>query len=329
MQQPHRHTRRSWLRIAGGSAAALALPAAVAQTDFPRGPLRILVPLPAGGAVDTSVRATAVELERLLKQTVVVDNRPGGVFQIGMQALLSAPADGHTLIHLNSGMAAAQVVQKRYDLTRQLAPVSLSGESQMVILVNPKSPYKTLRDLLDAARANPGKLTYSMPGAGTGEHLKVAQIEKDAGVTLLAVPYKGGPDMVKAVIGGEVDFTVTAAIFAAQFAPKGLVRVAATLDPARLKDFPDAPTLAETGLKVAPLRFWGGFAVHADTPPALVQRLHEVLTAATLAPALIERLAPFGMVLQPSASPEDFRKFIGNELVWMAEAAKGLKLEAS
>lgn len=321
-------SRRQFLQATGACALTLASHTAGAQNDFPRGPLKIIVPLPAGGAVDVSVRAMAAEMEKLLKQTVVVDNRPGGVFQIAVQALLAAPADGHTLIHLNSGMVAAQVVQKRYDLNRQLTPVTLSGESQMVMLVGPKSPHKTLKDLVEFARANPGKVTYSMPGPGSGEHLKVAQMEKAGGFSVLAVPYKGGPDMVKAVIGGEVDFTVTAAIFAAQFAPKGLVRVLATLDPARLKDFPDAATLAESGLDVAPMRFWGGYAVHADTPATLVKRLNDVLSQATLAPALVERLAPFGMVLQPSKSPEDFRRLIAADAAWMADAGKGLNLAA-
>ncbi len=327
MNQPRYTTRRQLLQVAGATCLALATQRANAQSDFPSGPLKIIVPLPAGGAVDVSVRAMATEMEKLLKQTVVVDNRPGGVFQIAMQALLSAPADGHTLIHLNSGMVAAQVVQKRYDLNRQLAPVTLSGESQMVMLVGPKSPHKTLKDLIEFARANPGKLTYSMPGAGSGEHLKVAQMEKAGGFSVLAVPYKGGPDMVKALIGGEVDFTVTAAIFAAQFAPKGLVRVLATLDASRLKNFPEAATLAESGLDVAPMRFWGGYAVHADTPAAIVQRLNEVLSQATVTPALVERMAPFGMLLQPSKSPDDFRRLIAADAVWMADAANGLKLE--
>lgn len=328
MNQSATNNRRRLLRAAGAACLALAAQRALAQSDFPNGPLKIIVPLPAGGAVDVSVRAMATELEKLLKQAVVVDNRPGGVFQIAMQALLSAPADGHTLIHLNSGMVAAQVVQKRYDLNRQLAPVTLSGESQMVILVGPKSPHKTLKDLVDFARANPGKVTYSMPGPGSGEHLKVAQMEKAGGFSVLAVPYKGGPDMVKAVIGGEVDFTVTAAIFAAQFAPKGLVRVLATLDPVRLKDFPEAATLAESGLVVAPMRFWGGYAVHADTPAAIVKRLNEVLSQATVTPALVERMAPFGMLLQPSKSPDDFRRLIAADAVWMADAAKALNLSA-
>lgn len=318
--------RRLALKATAALIGALAVPAAMAQVHYPHGPLKLIVPLPAGGAVDAAARATALELEKQLKQPVIIDNRPGGAFQIAMQALLAAPADGQTLIHLNSGMVAVQAVQKRYDLNKQLIPLTVAGESQMVLVVGPKSPFKTLKELVDYARANPGKVSHGTPGPGSGEHLKVAQMEKAAGVQLLHVPYKGGPDVAKAVIGGEVDFAFTVAIFAAQFAPKGQMRVLAVFDPVRMKEFPDVPTIAETGVPAGPTRFWGGFAVRAGTPAPIVERLSRELQTAILAPPVVDRLAPLGMMMTVSKTPTDFQRQIAADAAWMDDVAKGLNL---
>jgi len=320
--------RRHAIALAGAALLCASLPA-VAQSDYPNRPIKIVIPLPAGGAADVGVRAMALELEKSLKQPVVVDNKPGGLFMVGLQSVLNAPADGYTVMHLNVGMVGVQVVQKKFDLNKQLIPLTVSGDTPMVLMVGPNSPHKTMKDLIAFGRANPGKLNYATPGAGTVEHLKVAQIEKVGGFKGINVAYKGGPDMVKAVIGGEVDFTIAPAIFAMQFAPKGQVKVLAAIDQARLKEFPDVPTIVEAGVNVSPLRMWGGYAVHPDTPPAIVQRLQREFAAATVSAPVVEKLTPFGMVLQSSKSSDDFRKQIAAEAVWMSEVAKDLKLEAN
>lgn len=318
--------RRRLLAAGVSLAGALTLPPAAAQAAFPSRPLRIIVPWPASGAVDVSTRAGAIELEKLLGQPVIVDNRPGGQFQLALQALAQAPADGHTLIHLTSSMMAVQVVYRQFDLNRDLIPITVVGDTSMVLIVGPKSPHRTLADLVAFGRANPGALKYASSGQGSLEHLKLAQIEKMAGFTGLNVPYRGGPDMLKAVIGGEVDFTLVATIFAAQFAPKGLVRVLATVDRSRLPQFPDVPTMAEAGVPVAPLRVWGGYAVLAGTPTALVQRLHRDVVASSNTPAVVQQLAPMGMTVFNSRSPEEFSRQIAADEAWMAEVVRDLKL---
>lgn len=328
MQHIYRAYKRSAIALLF-SALALAPSIASAQQDYPSRPLKVIIPLPAGGAADVATRTMALELEKQLKQPVVVDNKPGGLFQVGLQALLAAPADGYTLLHLNAGMVGVQVVQKRYDITKQTQPITIAGETPMVLMVGPNTPFKSIKDLVDYGRANPDKLNYSTPGPGSIEHLKVAQIEKVAGFKAINVAYKGGPDMVKAVVAGEVHFTIAPAIFAAQFAPKGQVRVLAAIDSVRLKEFPDVPTIGEAGINVSPLRIWGGFAVHPDTPPVIVQRLHKELTAAIAAPAVVNKLTPFGMILQSSKTPEDFRRQIASDAAWMTDVAKELKLEAN
>jgi tripartite-type tricarboxylate transporter receptor subunit TctC len=319
--------RRQFLIAAGASLTGLlAMTPAAAQSSFPSRPVRIIVPWPASGAADVSARVGALELEKLLGQPVVIDNKPGGLFQVALQALAQAPADGHTLIHITSGMLAVQAVHGRFNLNRDLVPLTLVGDTSMVLIVGPKSPHRTLVDLIDYGRANPGQLKYASSGLGSLEHLKLAQMEKVAGFSALNVPYRGGPDMLKAVIGGEVDFTLVATIFASQFAPKGMVRVLATLDSSRLAQFPEAPTLAEAGVSVPPMRIWGGYAVASGTPVAIVQRLYRDLVASSASPAIVRQMAQLGMTVFNSNSPEDFRRQIEADLAWMTAMVKDLKL---
>lgn len=320
--------RRCLLRQGAALAAgSSAWGSAWGQAAGPAGALRIIVPWPASGAVDVSVRAGVPALERLLGLPVVVDNRPGGQFQPALQVLAQTPADGRTLVHLTSGMVAVQAVHGAYDLLADLLPLTAVGDTSMVLMVGPRSPHKTLAELIAFGRANPGRLTYATSGQGSLEHLKIAQIEQAAGWRGLNVPYRGGPDMVKALIGGEVDFTIVATVFAAQFVPKGLVRVLAALDERRLPELPDVPTLGQAGVDVSPLRIWGGYAVRAGTPAAVVQRLHAALVAAARDPEVAARVAPLGMTVFTSPAPADFSALIAADLAWMKTMARGLNLK--
>ena len=247
---------------------------------------------------------------------------------MALQAMALAPADGNTLLHLSAGMVAVQAVQGQYDLLADLMPITAVGDTSMVLMVGPRSPHKTLAELVAHGRANPGALTYATSGQGSLEHLKIAQIEKMAGFQGLSVPYRGGPDMVKALIGGEVDFTIVATAFAAQFAPRGLVRVLAALDERRLPELPEVPTVREAGVNVPPLRVWGGYAVRAGTPAAVLQRLHGALVAAARDPEVAARLAPLGMTVFTSPTPADFSAQIAADLAWMKTMASGLGLKA-
>jgi tripartite-type tricarboxylate transporter receptor subunit TctC len=288
--------------------------------------VRIIVALPPGGAADVATRALQSPLEQLWKQPVIVENRPGGQFQIAMQALSASPADGHTLLHVFNSFASVHAVQKLFDLESQVVSVTQVSITPIVVLVRGNSPYKTLGELVAFGRANPGKLTYSTLGPGSVEHLKMAQIESAGGFTGTAVPYRGGPDSLKALIGGEIDFQITAGIFAKQFAPSGQVRVLATLEPVRWKDFPDVPTMAEAGLAVPPMTYWGGYVVKAGTPSAIVDRLRADLAAVAVLAPVTERLAAAGGQPSVSASREAFRQMIASEIGWMGEAAKRLGL---
>jgi tripartite-type tricarboxylate transporter receptor subunit TctC len=318
--------RRTFLQGAGALCAGAALPALAQQPAFPRGPIKFILPMTAGGAADASTRPLAAELQKSLKQPVIVENKPGGLFMIGMQALLQAPADGHTLIYLYNSVASVQAVHKKLDINRQLIPVTQTTSMPMVLLVPGSSRFKSLSELVAFGRSHPGKLSYASLGVGSTEHLKAVQLERMAGFQALNVPYKSGPEMVNGVIGSEVDFVLTAATFAHTFAPKGQVRVLGVVDRQRMKDMQSVPTMAEGGVDLPPLSFWGGYAVRAETPPAIVQRLFEELSAAAVAPSVRDLIAPSGILPVTSRSPEDFRKLIADDVAWMAGIAKDLNI---
>jgi len=330
MDQRFSISRRQALKKGAGLLGASALPLvpALAQgPSFPRGTVKFILPVAAGGAADVSTRPLTIELEKSLKQPVIVDNKPGGLFQIGMQALLQAPADGHSLIYLFNSMASVQAVHKRFDINRQLIPVTQATVMPMVMLAPANSRFKNLGDMLAYGKANPGKLSYASLGPGSMEHLKAVQIERAVGIQAENISYKSGPDMIKALMGSEVDFVLTAASFAYTFAPKGQVRVFAVLDTKRMRDMGDVPTIAEAGVNVPPLNFWGGYGVHADTPPAVVQRLFDEISAAANSASVRERMAQVGITPVTSKSVQEFRKLIADDVAWMTEIAKGLNIK--
>lgn len=318
--------RRHLLKTTAALAAASFLPAR-AQPAFPRGPLRIIVPLTAGGAADVATRAMVPQLEKMWGQPVLIDNKPGGMFAIGLQSLMQAPPDGHTLIYLFNSIATIQVVYKNFDLNAQLIPVTQSTVSPMILMVGANSPFKTVRELVAYGRANPGKLSYATLGVGSIEHLKGAQFEQIAGFKATAVPYKSGPDMAKDVIGGVADFVMIIGTFGPLYVPSGRARVLAVLDGQRMKELPEVPTVAEAGIALPPLSYWGGYAVRSGTPPEIVRRLHHDIGQVAVSADVADKLSK--MTFRPVASrdPEEFRQVIASDMGWMTDVTKTLDLK--
>ncbi len=325
MENTHRLSRRQILGSIGAIGMGATLPT-WAQSDFPNRPLRIVLGLPAGGAADIVVRALAQELEQTLKQPVVVDNKPGGLFQIAVQAVASAPADGHTLLYINSSFVTVQAVQKKFDLTRQFQPLTLTGETPSVLVVNANSRFKTMKDLVDFGRSRPNELSYGTLGVGTIEHLKSVQLTEAAGFEAKAIPYKGGPDMLNAAIAGDIHFTGVNVFSALPFIRSGKLRALAALDSTRIKALPDTPTIVEAGVNTSTTRIWSGFAVHPATPAPVVQRLFTELVAAMNSPEIVKKYSPLGILTTTSKSPEEFRNLITAEAAWMGAASKKIDL---
>ena len=243
-----------------------------------------------------------------------------------MQAAASAPADGYTLLYVNSSFVTVQATQKRFDLNRQFQPLTVAGEAPGVLVVNQASRFKTIKDLIEFGRANPGELTYGTLGLGTLEHLKSLQFAEAAGFQARAVPYKGGPDMVNAVISGDISYTGINAFSATPFIQSGKIRALAAMDSARIKNLPDVPAINESGLKVPTTRIWSGYMVHAATPAPIVQRLYKEIVSAMNSPAVVDKLSPLGVLISTSKSPDEFRKLIDSEALWMGDMAKKIDL---
>ncbi len=177
--------------IATALTAVLTPPAAWGQSAFPNRPLKIIVPLQAGGSADIGARLIATSLQHRLKQAVIVDNKPGGSFVIGMQAVAASPADGHTLIAINTGMMAAQATLQRYDMLKSLTPISQYGKTPVLFVVPARSRFGSLSDLIGFAKANPGKLNFGSVGTGGLEHLWVTMFSRSMGIEVTHVPFKG------------------------------------------------------------------------------------------------------------------------------------------
>ncbi len=315
-------SRRNFLSATAALAASSALPL---QAQENKGPLRIIVPLPAGGVADASVRFFAEQWTNITKQAVVVDNRPGGSFQIGMQALTTAPADGNTWIHLSTGACAAQAALGRFDLTKQVIPLGMIGTTPGAIFVAQNSPFQTAKDLLDWIRANPGKLNYGTAGTGSAEHLSTATLLKRNGLTGTHIPFKGGPDAMTAVAQNELHFSISALPLIVPF--RGKIRVLNVLTDQRAALTPDAPTYKEAGIDMPALNYWGAFAVPAGTPRATIEALHKPMVEAMRVPSLVAKYQAQGMF--PATTTSDvMAKIISDEIRWMQPTASELNLKA-
>lgn len=311
--------------VLAGCASLLPAPWRVsAQAAFPNKPLRIIVPLPPGGAADQSVRILGEYLRPHLGQGVVVDNKPGGLYTIGLQGALSAPADGYTLIHLNVTMCAVQASTRKFDLLRHFAPLGLMGASDVVLAVSNQAPFRTLPELVAWNKTNPGKLSYGSLGPGSMDHLMMVSILGKDAAAASNIPFKGGPEAALALARGEID-AMTMAVSVLVQSP-GKFRAIGVLSDQRSASLPDLPTAREQGVDVPVVRYWGGLAAPAGAPRAVLEILEAALGAAVRTPGLQQRVAPLGMSAR-FASAEEFGKVIEHDLKWLGEAVRQADLK--
>lgn len=247
---------------------------ALAQTGWPSRPIRIVVPYPAGGTPDAVARVLAEKLGPALKTSVIVEAKPGASGLIGMNAVTSSPPDGYTVASVSSGQVTLSAMNPKFDLLKVLKPVVRVSSSPFGVLVNAKSPYKTMQELVAAVRAQPGKLSYGTAGAGSPSHMAVAYLEdamKD--FQALHVPYKGAVESINAILGGQIDFTVGVLGVAIPQVKAGKMRILAVTSAKRMALLPDVPTVAEALGINYDFDSWGGYMVPAATPDDVVKRL--------------------------------------------------------
>lgn len=268
-----------------------------AAQDFPlKQPIKIIVPVPPGGGTDAVARITAEFLQQRLKQSVVVENRPGASSTIGTNAVAKAPADGYTLLVSAGEFAVVPAVRNNLPYKLDDFTYLVKGFSiQPIVVAGPKFPVTTLKELTDYMKANPGKARYGSSGVGAIIHLGVAMFENAAGVKGAHVPYAGIAPVYTDLLGGNIDFTITTPPIT-----EGL-KVLASAGTRRHPAYPNAPTLEELGIKGATFEAWFGFFAPANLARPIADRLISEISAILKDPAAIARYAGAGLV--PDANP--------------------------
>jgi len=301
---------------------------AVAQEKFPSRAVKIIVPLPAGGAADVSVRLLAQVMQSAFPQSLIVDNKPGGNYVIGMNTLVSAPADGYTVIHANATFLSVQVLLKQFDVFKQLVPIAGLGYTDVALTISQNPLFKTTAELIAYGRANPGKLSYLTPGVGTLEHLTAFNFCKLNGIQAVDVPMKGGADVIKALAAGDGHFGVVPIPLVAQFLSTGKVAALFVLNNKRNAAMPNLATFEEAGVKAIPCTVWGGICAPAGTPAAAVAYLQKAVLDAARDPELQKKLAAQGFT--PAAITADaFGKIMRDDFEWIAKAVKDADIKLS
>jgi tripartite-type tricarboxylate transporter receptor subunit TctC len=297
-----------WLRmIALVAAAMFASGAAWAQGGFPSKAVHILVPYPAGGGVDILARTLGDELSRQWGQSVVVENRPGAGGVVASQALATSPSDGHTLMVVASGHATNPFLYAKlpYDTFKDFTPISLLASSPNILLVRADSPYKTLADLLAAARQKPGSLSYGMAGNGTSTHLAGELLKNLAKVDIVAIPYKGGGPAMNDLLSGQIPISLNNGPESIGQISAGSVRALGVTTAKRVSMLPDIPTIAEAGVPGYDTGVWWGLLGPANMQAELVAKLSHDFVAAVNAPAVKDRLGSLG-ASPIGGSPQQF-----------------------
>jgi tripartite-type tricarboxylate transporter receptor subunit TctC len=298
------------------SATLLGLPwtALARPNEYPSAPLRVVVPYPAGGFNDTLGRLVAKQLGAAWKVSAVVDNKPGGGTVIGTQFVASAPADGHTLLVIQFPFASNPWLYKLpYDTERAFAPVILAGRSPMVMVTHAASPYRTVADVITAARANPEKINYGTSGAGSSNHLAMVLFESRAGVRMNPVPYKGSAPLMTDLAGGHLALAVDLLPQVLPFIQSGKARALAIASPRRSPLLPDVPTAAEVGLSGYEVSSWHGFAVPSGTPQAVIDKLNGEINR-ILSTEEVQRAFAAQGVTPDGGSPAVLRDFIVSQM---------------
>jgi tripartite-type tricarboxylate transporter receptor subunit TctC len=296
----------NWLRAAVAAGSILACSGMVSAQSFPSKPVKLFVPYPAGGAVDTVARTLGDVVSKTWGQPVVVENRPGAGGVIASQALVAAAPDGHTLIVVASGHATNPFLYPSlpYDTFKDFSPISLLASSPNILLVRADSPFKTLADMIAQARAKPGSLSFAHAGTGTSTHLAGELLKSLAKVDILAVPYKGGAPAINDLIGGQIPLSFNNGPESVGQIAGGTVRALAVTTAKRASFLPDVPSMGET-VPGYDTEVWWGVLGPANMPPDLVAKISRDFVDALNNPTVKERLTKLGAT-PIGSSPQAF-----------------------
>ena len=295
--------------------ASFLIPAiGLAADNYPNKPIRLIVPFEAGGTSDTTARMMAKKLEQRLKTSIVVENKPGANGAIATAFVARSQADGYTLLHTTPAFIINPLLNKKlgYDVFKDFAPITnLAMGTGYVMVVNSALPAKNLQEFINYGKTN--KISYSSPGVGNALHLASAQFTEYTGLNALHIPYKGTSPALLAVASGEVDFMILPPTIVHSFISSGKVRAVAFTDAQRSPDFPNLPTMQESGLKDLNIAgTWLGWFAPAKTPQPITQQIAQEIKNVLQDPEMIEFLTTSGFRAD-GRNPSDFDKFVKSE----------------
>ena len=300
-----RTTRR---RVLATAAAVTLLPSsAVFAQTYPAKPVRWIVPYPPGGGSDFLARTVGAQMEKQLGQPLVIENRPGAATMIGAEAVARGTADGYTLLSGDNGtfvFNTALYKKVPYDPTKDFAPVGLMARFPLIVVVNPSTGFKTMRDLVDAAKKEPGKLSYASVGAGSPHHLAMELIKDRTGAFIVHIPYRGAAPAVQDVLGNQLPVMVIDTAVGLPHIRAGKLVPLGVLSRQRLAALPNVPTLEEQGIRDTEVYAWQGMAVPAATPREVTAKLTTELNRAITTPEVTRKLQEFGLEPIPGTADQ-------------------------
>jgi len=305
-----RHARSIGLGLAFAIASAIAIQTP-ARAEYPDRPVRIIVPYGAGGIATVTMRMVAEEMSKKFNQQFVIENRPGAGGAIGAAAVKAAKPDGYTLSMIGNGLTIARALFKSlpYDLFTDFTPISTTAAYGLVVAVKAGSQFKTVKDVIAYAKANPGKLNFGTINPGSTQNLSAELFRSMAGINVVMIPYKTSPDLMTAVLQGDIDvaFEYYAAL-APVILDKKITPIASTGDE-RAPQMPNVPTVAESGLPGYDVTSWNAMAGPAGLPKDIVDTLNKAIREALATPQIKERMLKFGMTPRAS-TPQSLEKLM-------------------
>ena len=310
--------------------ATLACVAGAAAQTYPNKPIKMIVGFAPGGPADVMARLIAQRMPAILGQSFIVENRPGAGGTIGAKAAAESEPDGYTLLLGNtSTLVISPMVYKNvgYDAVKAFAPVAILGATSNLLVVTPALPVTSVRELIAYAKANPGKLNYATPGAGTPPHLIGEMFKLKAGIDIVHVPYKGGGSTGQAVIAGETQMTFENPAVSLPLAQAGLVRGLAVTSERRNPQAPELPTMIESGVPDFVSVSFTGVVAPAGTPSAIVLRLNAAINESLKSPEIQSTLTKLSVEAR-IGSPEDFSAFLAQERTRWAPVVQAANVKA-
>ena len=302
-------TRRALMWVCGLGLTTLAM----AQT-YPAKPIKLVVGYAAGGAVDIIARTIGQSMAASMGQAVVVENKPGAGTNIAVKSVIAAEPDGYTLMMAANALAANMSLYQPqpFDAEKDLLAVSLVGRVPVVIAAHPAVPYANVKQLIEAAKGKANSIAYGSPGNGSTPHMAIELFTRAAGIDLQHIPYKGGSPAITDTIGGQVPLVAVNALEALPHVRSGKLKLIAVLSAARSTNYPDVPTIAESGFPGFEASVWYGIVAPAGTPKPIVQKLHDEVQKALTTKDVKERMAAVGGEVAPG-STDMFAQLIRSE----------------